>query len=176
MEIEIIKALQSVGGEALDIFCKIISHLSSYIGFIFWLVILFIFYKKIFAVGFGITYGIGVGFNYLLKHLINRPRPYVADAEIINKMQAMGQSFPSGHALSATMICCFLVYWIVDRVKNKWLKVGLISLLCVFLLLVIFSRMYLGQHYLSDTIAGVAFGLIYSAIALILIKKKCKNK
>ena len=176
MEIEIIKAIQNIGSEALDVFCKVISHLSSYIGFIFWLIILFVFYKKKFALTFGTTYGIGVAFNYLLKLIINRPRPYAVDSMVINKMQAVGQSFPSGHALSASIIGCFLVVWIIDKVKNKWLKAGLISLIAIFLLLVAFSRMYLGQHYLSDTIAGIVLGIVYSCIAFFVLKKKRKEQ
>ena len=176
MELDIIKAIQSLGSDALDIFCKVISHLSSYIGFFFLLIIFFVFYKKRFALTFGITYGISVAFNYLLKFLVGRQRPYVVDSSIINKMSAVGQSFPSGHTLSATIMCCFLGYWIFDKVKNRWAKAALISLLVVFLLAVIFSRMYLGQHYLTDTVAGLILGIIYSCIALFIMKKNHKSK
>ena len=175
MELEIIKVIQSAGSEALDIFCKTLSHLSSYIGFIFWLVIFFIFYKRRFAITFGITYGISIGFNYLLKYLIDRPRPFEVDGAIINKMQTVGQSFPSGHSVSAAIICCFLGYWIIDKIKNKWLRGLLISLLALFIILVVFSRMYLGQHYLSDTIAGIVLGTGYSIIAFFILKKRSKN-
>ena len=176
MELDIIKAIQSLGSDALDIFCKVISHLSSYIGFFFLLVIFFVFYKKRFALTFGITYGISVAFNYLLKFLVGRQRPYVVDPNIINKMSAVGQSFPSGHTLSATIMSCFLVFWIIDKVKNKWLRAIFIALICIFLLLVIFSRIYLGQHYLTDTVAGLILGIIYSCIALFIMKKNHKSK
>lgn len=181
MELEIIKAIQSIGSDALDIVCKAISYLASYLGFFFWLIIVFIFFKKSFALCFGVTYGVSVGLNYAIKAIVNRPRPYMVDANIINKLNAVGQSFPSGHTLSATIICFFLSYWINAKVKNKYLKYTLISLLVVFLIAVIFSRMYLGQHYLTDTIAGLVLGACYSIIGLLAYKKyedkKCnKNK
>ena len=142
MELEIIKAIQSIGNNGLDIFCKSISYLASYLGFFFWLVIIFVFFKKSFACVFGVTYGISVGLNYIIKAVVNRPRPYVIDATIINKLQAVGQSFPSGHTLSATIICVFLSYWINEKVKNKLLKIILNLVLVVFVISVIFSRMY----------------------------------
>lgn len=162
MEIEIIKTLQSVSSPALDVFCKVISYLSSYLGFIFLFICFFLFYKKLFALCFGITYGVGVGINYLMKFLIARPRPYTVDSTILNKLPAAGLAFPSGHTLSATIICFFLAVIVFEKVKTNWLKALLISLLIIFVGLVIFSRMYLGQHYLTDTIGGFAFGVIYS--------------
>lgn len=171
MELEIIKALQSIGNDALDILCKSISYLASYLGFFFWLIVVFLFFKKSFALCFGVTYGLSVGFNYAIKAIVNRPRPYVVDTSIINKLNAVGQSFPSGHTLSATIICFFLAYWINDKVKNKWFKYSLISLLALFLLSVMFSRMYLGQHYLTDTIAGLVLGACYSIIGIFAYKK-----
>lgn len=178
MEIEIIKTLQSVSSPALDVFCKVISYLGSYLGFIFILIVLFVFYKKSFAISFGITYGISVGINYLIKHLVARPRPYMVDSTIVNKLSAVGLSFPSGHTLSATIICFFLAVWIFDKVKTKWLKALLLSLCIIFIALVMFSRMYLGQHYLTDTVGGFAFGVIYSLVGYFTytrIKRRLKN-
>ena len=167
MEIEIIKKLQSIGGAELDLACKIVSYLASYLGFIFWIVIFFVFYKKKFAVNFGITYGVSVGINYLIKTIVARPRPYVVDSAIINKLSAIGYAFPSGHTLSASVICSFLLFWIIKKCDNKVLKVFLCGFVVVFLLAVIFSRMYLGQHYLSDTIGGLLLGVCFSLIGIL---------
>ena len=131
----------------------------------------FIFFNKIFALYFGTTYCVGVGINFLLKYLINRPRPYVVDPQIINKMPAIGMSFPSGHSLSAGLIAAFLIFIILKTVKNKKLKIFLVCLAILFVLLVIFARLYLGQHYLSDTLAAIAFAGVYSAISLYLYNK-----
>lgn len=57
-------------------------------------------------------------------------------------------SFPSGHAAAAT------VYALVSRGSDR-LPFAVVGTLAV---LVAVSRMYLGTHYLSDTVAGVAIG------------------
>ena len=176
MEIEIIKKLQSIGNVQLDLICKIVSYLSSYIGFIFWIVIFFVFYKKKFAINFGITYGVSVGINYLIKLIVARPRPYVVDPTIMNKLSAIGNSFPSGHTLSASIICSFLLFWIIKKCKNKTLKAFLCGIVVLFILAVIFSRMYLGQHYLSDTIGGLLLGVCFSLIGIFTYLKSEKIK
>lgn len=131
----------------------------------------FVFFNKLFAIYFGTTYGVAVGINFLLKHLINRPRPYAMDPQIINKMPAIGMSFPSGHSLSAALIAAFLIFIILKTVKNKKIKIFLICLTILFVLLVIFSRLYLGQHYLSDTLAAIVLAGVYSVISLYLYNK-----
>lgn len=171
MELEIIKTLQANGSETLDVFCKVFSYLSSYVGFLFLFVAFLMFKSKKFALNLGITYGISVACNYALKAIIARPRPYVVDTTIINKLEAVGNSFPSGHSLSGTIISCYLIYLILKKCKNKFVKTILISLVVIFLAFVLFSRMYLGQHYLSDTIAGVILGLIFSIIGIKLLEK-----
>jgi undecaprenyl-diphosphatase len=57
-------------------------------------------------------------------------------------------SFPSGHAAAAT------VYALVAR-RSERLPFAPVAGLAV---LVAFSRMYLGTHFLSDTVVGVAIG------------------
>ncbi len=172
MEIEIIKSLQLVGNETLDFFCKFFSYLFSFYGFIACLAIFFFFVNKKFAINFSICYLISVCFNYLLKAIIARPRPYVVDSQIINKLSAVGNSFPSGHTLSGTIICAYLIFLIFKHVKNKLLKSFLIASLILCLAFLIFSRMYLGQHYLSDTIAGLVLGVFASFIGLFIYIKK----
>ena len=93
------------------------------------------------------------------------------DPQIINKMPAIGMSFPSGHSLSAALIAAFLIFIILKTVKNKKMKIFLICLTILFVLLVIFSRLYLGQHYLSDTLAAIVLAGVYSAISLYLYNK-----
>jgi membrane-associated phospholipid phosphatase len=68
----------------------------------------------------------------------------------------INHSFPSGH--SATSFAVFL--GLSFFVKNKYLKLALIFLAC----LTAFSRVYLGQHFLSDILAGSALGVLTSVI------------
>ena len=113
MEIEIIKNLQMIGNEVLDFFCKFFSHLFSFYGFIVLVIIFFLLLNKKFALNFGICYLISVALNYVLKTIIARPRPYLVDGAVLNKLPALGNSFPSGHTVSATVICVYLAFLVL---------------------------------------------------------------
>lgn len=176
MEIEIIKSLQAINSKFFDFFCKLVSHLGNYIGFILVFLLLFMLFNRKYSIYFGITYGISILANYILKYVINRPRPYIANSSIKNIMPGSGASMPSGHTLSATIIACFCVFAIIKKCKHKSVKIVSALLLTAFVACVMVSRMYLGQHYLSDTIVGFVEGIIFSAIGIFLYTKNERRK
>lgn len=95
----------------------------------------------------------GVILNHFVKSIFTRPRPSI---NIL--LHYSGFSFPSGH--SATVMVVFgSIILILYRSHYRWRK-WLISLLAMLILLVGFSRLYVGAHYLSDIIAGWSLGLI----------------
>ncbi|MFC6756221.1 MULTISPECIES: phosphatase PAP2 family protein [Haloarcula] len=63
--------------------------------------------------------------------------------------ETVASSFPSGHAAAVT------VYAMTAR-RSETLPSGVVAALAV---VVAVSRVYLGTHYLSDTVAGVAIGI-----------------
>lgn len=174
-EIEIIKSLQSINSPFFDYFCKFISHMANYIGFAFVLAILFFFISKRFSLYFGLTYGIAIGTNYLVKFLVNRPRPYLVSSEIQNILPASGSAMASGHTMSATIIACFCLVVVFTKTKKTWLKVLSTVLFAIFIGFVIVSRMYLGQHYLTDTIVGFAEGIVFSFIGIFAFVRASKK-
>lgn len=180
MEISIIKFLQSASNPFYDFIFIFVSELASYKGFlitfaIFFILLLVKMKKKknstsfcLFTLSFGVTYGLSVLINTLLKALINRPRPYEVDASILDMFHASGQSMPSGHTLSATIICAFIFFSVYYYSKNRALKISLASVLAIFLVFVGISRMYLGQHFISDVIVGFFLALAFSVLGIYL--------
>lgn len=93
-----------------------------------------------------------------VKILVNRPRP-VVDHPIAT---ALGKSFPSGHAMSATVTYGALTLVFLPALPRRWRPVAL----CAVVLLVLAigtSRLFLGVHFLSDVIGGFVLGLAWLA-------------
>ena len=125
-----------------------------------------IFYKSKFGKMIPINLGIVFISNQLLKRIVARPRPI--EHTIIEET---GYSFPSGHSMVSTAFYGFFIYLIYKKVKNKYLKWGLISLLTILILSIGISRVYLGVHYASDVIAGFCLSVAYLAIFTKAISK-----
>lgn len=104
--------------------------------------------------------------NIFLKNIIQRPRP--DDFRLINET---GYSFPSGHSMISMAYYGYLIYLIFKFVKNKRLKTFFITFLCILILTIGLSRIYLGVHYTSDVIAGFVLSVSYLIIYTSIIKK-----
>jgi len=111
--------------------------------------------------------------SWLLKELVSRPRP---DAELVQLLVGtQGLSFPSGHVACATVIGGFIFYLAPKLVKTPAARWLLRALLVVIILAIGASRIYLGAHWASDVVGGLALGglLLYPAIVLY---NKCAAK
>jgi len=103
--------------------------------------------------------------NLLIKILVHRPRPTLADAKIL--LIFTQSSFPSGHVVHYVVFFGFLLaVMIVKKQIPAFFRV-LIGAFSGFLILTIsFSRIYLGAHWATDVLGGYLFGFIYLAILL----------
>lgn len=101
----------------------------------------------------------------ILKHLIERARPCNA-LDGVRLLMGCGDSFsmPSNHAANASAIILALSYRSIGDLTNwkKWMR----WLIITVAVLVGFSRIYVGVHYLSDVIVGTAIGIIVSILVI----------
>lgn len=95
--------------------------------------------------------------NLVLKLSFHRARPDVAFVHLDT------YSFPSGHAMISAAAWGALAFLAWGRVARRRLVVAAALLLIA---LIGFSRLYLGVHYLSDVLAGVAAGAAWLGISL----------
>ncbi|MDB4885949.1 MAG: superfamily [Gemmatimonadetes bacterium] len=100
--------------------------------------------------------------NGMLKLVFHRTRPSVFDWQTT----AVSSSFPSGHAMSAT-VCYGTVAYLVARLqKHRSSRVATLTGAVILILLICATRLYLGVHYPSDVIAGIVVGLAWSGFCM----------
>lgn len=105
----------------------------------------------------------GGGFvNIVLKHYFERPRPHVFEWGT----NALSSSFPSGHAMSATIVYTTVAYLAARLQKRAWERALTMALAASIILAISASRVYLGVHYPSDVVAGMIIGIGWSAFCM----------
>lgn len=155
MEMEFLKALESIRCSFLDGIMQAFTFLGEETVFMVLAIILFWCVDKwkgyfLLATGF-----LGTILSQTMKLIWRVPRPWVRDPSftVVESAQsgATGYSFPSGHTQGAA--CTF--GGIARFSKRGWLRWAMV----ILVLLVGFSRMYLGAHYPSDVIVGLVLGV-----------------
>jgi undecaprenyl-diphosphatase len=97
--------------------------------------------------------------NFCLKHLIQRGRP-VFDDPILSLPT---YSFPSGHAMASTVFYGLLSIYALANAGQRYAAYIAAAAAIFMVALVSFSRVYLGLHYLSDVMGGIAEGIAWLA-------------
>lgn len=102
-----------------------------------------------------------------LKIIFRRDRP----AWVESFATGNGFSFPSGHVMGALIAWGMFAYLLLITYPRRRWSDGVIGIGLVTLLGVIgFSRIYLGVHYLSDVIAGLAAGTLWVATCVTAVE------
>jgi membrane-associated phospholipid phosphatase len=108
--------------------------------------------------------------NISIKLLVDRPRPNTHLVDVIQ--HANGLSFPSGHVMSYVAFWGLLFSFGVMLFSGKhWWRIALLVISGLFVVLVGPSRIYLGDHWASDVLAGYIFGGVWLCIALLIYLK-----
>ena len=110
------------------------------------------------------------GLSVLLKNVIDRPRP---SPLLVNVHQLFTDpSFPSLHVVHYTVFFGFLTFIILkSNLLPKQLRLPLATLTTSFVLLIPFSRMYLGVHWPTDVLAGYLLGASILVVQIRMFQK-----
>lgn len=104
-----------------------------------------------------------------LKNIFQRPRPTP-----FYLIKENGYSFPSGHASSSMAFCGLLIYFACKHIKNKKIKIVVVTILSLWILTIGITRIYFNVHYPSDIIAGFALGGICILSTVIISEKRMR--
>jgi undecaprenyl-diphosphatase len=108
----------------------------------------------------------GMLLNELVKLAVHRHRPFV-DGPFVDWS---GYSFASGHTMGATLLYGQLLLFVLPLLKTRHWR-----LICIFsaaslVVLVGFTRIALGAHFLTDVLAAIFFGIIWLMLCTVLGK------
>lgn len=181
-ESDIIRFLQTNASTGWVTFFQIVTLFGSFLGLFISIAIIFVKNKKL-CVALVVTFAIATVCNHFLKAIIGRARPFDVYDDIANYGGEDGFSMPSGHSLCAGIFATFLIYNLFKNTKDGWTRALGSLAYGSFAVLIAFSRMVLGVHYISDVIAGLFMGILFAILGIIVynvvIKKffnKQKNK
>jgi undecaprenyl-diphosphatase len=104
----------------------------------------------------------GLVLNNLLKLGFSRPRPEV----IPWTTTAAFYSFPSGHAMSATIVYSTVAYLAARLQRRHASRVAIMLIATLIIVIICGSRLYLGVHYPSDVAAGIIVGLAWTGFCM----------
>jgi membrane-associated phospholipid phosphatase len=114
----------------------------------------------------GLAGGIGIAVVLVTaKTLVGRQRPELPFALV----DSHGFSFPSGHAAGAAAVG-LLCAWMLSRwVVHRWAgQVAVWALTITAIIMIGFSRLYLGVHFVTDVLAGWLLGTAWTATVILV--------
>ena len=110
--------------------------------------------------------GLGLAVAWVIAHLVDRPRPFVAHHSIHAFLShAADASFPSDHVTATFAIACVLVLRLGARATPLLIAAALLAV----------SRVVVGVHYPSDVIAGAIIGTA-AAVAVAVLTPRARRR
>ena len=102
--------------------------------------------------------------NIFVKHLVARARPFDTYRDLVPLIKKpTDYSFASGHTTAS---------FAASGILARFLQRPLAALIVFFSVIVAFSRLYLGVHYPTDVLCGMAIGILGSTLVYVIFKKK----
>lgn len=146
---EVVRDVTALGGHAITLFVTLAS--AGYLAL----------RRKTHAALFVIlAVGSGVALGSTLKASFSRPRPELVQ----HATEVYTSSFPSGHAMTASVVYLTLAAVLIRVETRRRLKLYLLSLAVLVTIAVGASRVYLGVHWPSDVLAGWSAGAAWAML------------
>ncbi|MFC3847921.1 phosphatase PAP2 family protein [Helicobacter baculiformis] len=128
---------------------------------------IFVYKNKMLGLSFFLSVVVGESALKGFKMWIARPRPSTNGEVAL----AHGFSYPSGHALAASLFYGLLIALVcISSIKTsaKW-SLSLVLLLWIWLMM--YTRVYLGVHYPTDVLGGFLMGIAWACFSVGLYAK-----
>ncbi len=161
-EVTIIQHIQNIRTAFLDGLFLVITNLGAEMLFI---VVAAIFYwcvDKRYGYKMMNVFILGAACMEGIKNLVRRLRPFTHDGIVSVGEKTSGYSFPSGHSHAISNLS--------TQLYIKYRRLSLLVTGIIVSLLVAFSRMYLGQHFLTDVIVGLMLGIGFATLFSMLFE------
>ncbi len=105
----------------------------------------------------------GVTTALVLAPIIKHPRPPIG-------LMLFGPdhtySFPSGHVLGVADFFLLLAFLLASRIQRRWFTVTALTVAIVMIAIQVYSRLYLGYHWFTDTMSSIALSMIIVGIVI----------
>lgn len=106
-------------------------------------------------------------FEWLLKEAIGRPRP--SGSRLV---PGTGFAYPSGHVLAAAATWGFVPIIASLYVKRRWVWWTVTAVAWSVIGLIAWSRVWLGVHWASDVVGGLAIGFVALSLAETVLDRR----
>ena len=103
----------------------------------------------------GLSFLFGLGFNQIIILFVHRVRPYDAGVSHLIISKSSDWSFPSDHATATIAI---VAAFALHGLPRRSLLFGLLALL------ICWSRIFVGTHYLTDVLGGGFTGVLAALV------------
>lgn len=123
---------------------------------------------KLRALQFAASVGGAMALSTLLKLTFGRVRPELWEQLILETTY----SFPSGHAIASSAIALSAVVLLWD---TKWRR-AVLAAGAVYVVLIGYSRLYLGVHYPTDVLAGWLVSIAWVCVVAVVCARLVRGR
>jgi len=153
--IDVIKVIQRIESPTLTALVKFITALGTEALYIPLLLIIFWCIDEKRGFRLGILIIVSAWINSFVKNLLKQPRPYNLEPSVGLAAES-SYGVPSGHAQMSLTFWIPMAVWITEKLQRKRFLIW--TAVISFILLIGFTRLYLGVHFPTDLLAGWILG------------------